>query len=133
VRLSIELPVAQPDAVMSCAREIEAAGFDACFVTDHPAPSRTWLEHGGHATMDPFGGRFVFHGGEKDVVEGAWPGDVILIEFPDPASVRAWWESADYQAIKHLRTDHMAADIVLFESLPQGHRATDSLKKLLAS
>lgn len=85
------------------------------------------------ATMDPFGGRFVFHGGEKDVVEGAWPGDVILIEFPDPASVRAWWESADYQAIKHLRTDHMAADIVLFESLPQGHRATDSLKKLLAS
>ncbi|NUP47592.1 MAG: DUF1330 domain-containing protein [Catenulispora sp.] len=85
------------------------------------------------ATMDPFGGRFVFHGGRKDVVEGAWPGDVILIEFPDLDSVRAWWESEEYQAIKHLRTDHMAADIVLFESLPQGHRATDSLKKLLAS
>ncbi|GAA1951469.1 DUF1330 domain-containing protein [Catenulispora subtropica] len=85
------------------------------------------------ATMDPFGGRFVFHGGEKDVVEGAWPGDVILIEFPDLDAVRAWWESDAYQEIKHLRTDHMEADIVLFESLPMGHRATDSLKKLLAS
>jgi uncharacterized protein (DUF1330 family) len=85
------------------------------------------------ATMDPFGGRFVFHGGKKDVVEGAWPGDVILIEFPDLDAVRAWWESDAYLEIKHLRTDHMVADIVLFESLPQGHRATDSLKKLLAS
>jgi uncharacterized protein (DUF1330 family) len=85
------------------------------------------------ATMDPFGGRFVFHGGPKDVVEGSWPGDVILIEFPDPEAVRGWWESEAYQAIKHLRTDHMVADIVLFEGLPQGHRATDSLKKLPAS
>jgi alkanesulfonate monooxygenase SsuD/methylene tetrahydromethanopterin reductase-like flavin-dependent oxidoreductase (luciferase family) len=55
VKLSIELPVAEADAIASCARAIEAAGFDACFVTDHPAPPRAWLEHGGHATMDPFG------------------------------------------------------------------------------
>ncbi len=55
MKLSIELPVADPDAIASCARAIEAAGFDACFVTDHPAPPRAWLEHGGHATMDPFG------------------------------------------------------------------------------
>jgi len=55
VKLSIELPVAEADGIASCAREIEAGGFDACFVTDHPAPTRAWLEHGGHATMDPFG------------------------------------------------------------------------------
>ncbi|GAA2066232.1 DUF1330 domain-containing protein [Catenulispora yoronensis] len=85
------------------------------------------------ATMDPFGGRFLFHGGKKDIVEGAWIGDVILIEFPDPDAVRAWWESPEYQAIKHLRTDHMEADIILFEGLPEGYRATDSLEKLPAS
>ena len=28
------------DAVMACAAAAEAAGFDACFVTDHPAPDR---------------------------------------------------------------------------------------------
>jgi probable F420-dependent oxidoreductase len=32
----------------------EAAGFDAVFVTDHPAPGDKWLEHGGHHTLDPF-------------------------------------------------------------------------------
>jgi uncharacterized protein (DUF1330 family) len=86
------------------------------------------------ATMDPFGGRFVFHGGAKDVVEGAWPTDVILIEFPDLETVRAWWDSPEYQAIKHLRTDHMEADIVLFDSVPEGYRATKSaavVKQLL--
>lgn len=84
------------------------------------------------ATMYPFGGRFLFHGGKKEVVENTWPGDVILIEFPDLAAVKGWWESEAYQEIKHLRTDHMEADIVLFEGLPQDYRATDSLKKLLA-
>ncbi len=54
MKLSIELPVTDPDGIVSSARTIEAAGFDACFVTDHPAPSRAWLEHGGHATVDPF-------------------------------------------------------------------------------
>jgi len=81
-------------------------------------------------TMDPFGGRFVFHGGKKDVVEGAWPGDVILIEFPDLEAVRAWWTSPEYLEIKHLRTDHMLADIVLFEGLPEGYRAAETAKKL---
>jgi probable F420-dependent oxidoreductase len=54
IRFSVELPVFAPDALMTCALAIEDAGFDACFVTDHPAPTREWLEHGGHATLDPF-------------------------------------------------------------------------------
>jgi probable F420-dependent oxidoreductase len=42
------------DAVMACARTAEDAGFDACFVTDHPAPDIRWLEGGGHHALDPF-------------------------------------------------------------------------------
>ena len=42
------------DAVMACARTAEAAGFDACFVTDHPAPDAKWLAGGGHHALDPF-------------------------------------------------------------------------------
>ena len=42
------------EAVMACARAAEDAGFDACFVTDHPFPSREWLAGGGHETLDPF-------------------------------------------------------------------------------
>jgi probable F420-dependent oxidoreductase len=42
------------EAVMECARTTEAAGFDACFVTDHPAPDIKWLAGGGHHALDPF-------------------------------------------------------------------------------
>src|SRR5262249_9291534 len=54
MKLSLELPIASPDAIMTCALAIESAGFDACFVTDHPFPSRAWLATGGHETVDPF-------------------------------------------------------------------------------
>src|SRR4051812_3500539 len=40
-------------AVAEMAREAEAAGFAAVFVTDHPAPPTTWLDAGGHHTVDP--------------------------------------------------------------------------------
>jgi probable F420-dependent oxidoreductase len=42
------------EAVMECARVAEDAGFDACFVTDHPAPDIKWLAGGGHHALDPF-------------------------------------------------------------------------------
>jgi probable F420-dependent oxidoreductase len=42
------------EAVMECARAAEDAGFDACFVTDHPAPDIKWLAGGGHHALDPF-------------------------------------------------------------------------------
>jgi probable F420-dependent oxidoreductase len=42
------------EAVMECARAAEAAGLDACFVTDHPAPDAKWLAGGGHHALDPF-------------------------------------------------------------------------------
>lgn len=81
-------------------------------------------------TMDPFGGRFAFHGGRKDVVEGSWAGDLILIEFPTLDAVRSWWTSPEYEAIKHLRTDHMAADIVLFDTLPEDYDVSETAAKL---
>jgi probable F420-dependent oxidoreductase len=54
MKFSLELPLVAPESLMTCALAIEDAGFDACFVTDHPFPSREWLETGGHETLDPF-------------------------------------------------------------------------------
>src|SRR5439155_7891148 len=54
VKFSVELPIASPDALMTSATAIEAAGFDACFVTGHPVPPRDWIAGGGHETLDPF-------------------------------------------------------------------------------
>ncbi|MCX2931743.1 TIGR03619 family F420-dependent LLM class oxidoreductase [Mycobacterium sp. CVI_P3] len=62
MRYSVALPndrVDQPDdfltaaAVADIASSVEDAGFDACFVTDHPFGSDRWLAAGGHHALDP--------------------------------------------------------------------------------
>jgi probable F420-dependent oxidoreductase len=62
VQLAVELPTMHvdppeefvgPDAVAEIARAAEDAGYDACFVTDHPAGDATWLDTGGHHALDP--------------------------------------------------------------------------------
>jgi uncharacterized protein (DUF1330 family) len=40
------------------------------------------------ATLEPFGGRFLVHGGDLDVIENEWPGHLIVIEFPDRENAR---------------------------------------------
>lgn len=41
-------------AIGEMARALEAAGFDAGYVTEHPFPPDEWLAHGGHHALDPF-------------------------------------------------------------------------------
>jgi probable F420-dependent oxidoreductase len=41
-------------AIAEMAKALEAANVDACFVTDHPAPSAEWLHADGHDALDPF-------------------------------------------------------------------------------
>jgi uncharacterized protein (DUF1330 family) len=79
------------------------------------------------ATLAPFGGRFLVHGGQAEVVEGTWPGHLIVIEFPDRARADAWYHSAAYQAIVVLRTDNSRSDVIIAEGAGSDHRATDVL------
>jgi probable F420-dependent oxidoreductase len=46
---------ASPSAIGRIAVEAERSGFNAIAFTDHPAPSRDWLDSGGHSALDPFG------------------------------------------------------------------------------
>ena len=64
------------------------------------------------ATLEPFAGRFLVHGGPVEAVEGTWNGDLIIIEFPDLDSARGWYESPDYLKIRHLRTENTTADTI---------------------
>lgn len=63
MKFSVQLPIQwQGDddtfhdgtTISELAAEIEGQGFDACFVTEHPAPPVSWLDSGGHHTLDPF-------------------------------------------------------------------------------
>jgi uncharacterized protein (DUF1330 family) len=79
------------------------------------------------ATLEPFGGRFLVHGGKAEVLEGTWSGNLIVIEFPDRTRARAWYESAAYQEILPLRTKNSESDTFLVDGVSEGHRATDVL------
>ncbi|MFF4651287.1 DUF1330 domain-containing protein [Streptomyces sp. NPDC001380] len=75
------------------------------------------------ATLAPFSGRFLVHGPDVEVLEGEWPGTVVVIEFPDLATARAWYASPAYQEILLLRTGHISGDVILFEGVAPGHTA----------
>ncbi|MEV7805738.1 DUF1330 domain-containing protein [Microbispora sp. NPDC088329] len=80
------------------------------------------------ATMEPFGGRFIIHGGETEPLEGSWrPQTLIVIEFPDRDSLWAWYRSPAYQEILPLRTRNPSCDAVIVEGVDEDHRATDVL------
>jgi uncharacterized protein (DUF1330 family) len=76
------------------------------------------------ATMDPFGGRFIVHGPQVEVMEGSWPGTIVIIEFPDLDAAHAWYESPAYRDIVHLRTDHIHGDTIVVEGVPADYDAT---------
>jgi uncharacterized protein (DUF1330 family) len=73
------------------------------------------------ATLDPFGGRFVVHGAPVHVVEGAWPGALVVIEFPSLDAAHEWYDSAAYQEILRLRADHIPGDLVIVEGCGPDH------------
>jgi uncharacterized protein (DUF1330 family) len=79
------------------------------------------------ATLEPFGGRFIIHGGEVEVLEKPFPGTLVVIEFADRESARAWYSSAAYQEILPLRTDHSDGSAAIIDGVTEPHRATDVL------
>lgn len=79
------------------------------------------------ATLLPYRGRFLVHGGATEVVEGPSAGDVIVIEFPSIDQAQGWYRSDAYQAIVSLRTDNADGTVMLIEGVQGGHLAPDVL------
>ncbi|MEU8822441.1 DUF1330 domain-containing protein [Streptomyces sp. NPDC048636] len=84
------------------------------------------------ATMEPFGGRFLIHGTATEVVEGSWPGHVVMLAFPSGAEARAWYASPAYQEILPLRTDHIPGDLVFVDGVGPDYDAAATAAKLRA-
>ncbi|WP_225828383.1 DUF1330 domain-containing protein [Streptomyces naphthomycinicus] len=73
------------------------------------------------ATFEPYGGRFLVHAAQHEVMEGGWPGHVVVIYFPSTAEARAWWDSPAYQEIAPLRSLHIDGDIILVPGVPEDY------------
>ncbi|KQU87260.1 hypothetical protein ASD99_01320 [Mesorhizobium sp. Root695] len=81
------------------------------------------------ATVAPYGGKWLAQG-SVDVLEGAWPGSVVLMEFPSRDTASAWYNSAAYQAIAPLRVRNAISDLVLIDSLPEGFTINEFAKDI---
>jgi uncharacterized protein (DUF1330 family) len=84
------------------------------------------------ATLEPYEGRFVIHGGAITEIEGQWPGSLIVIEFPSREAARAWYASDAYQAILPLRTRNAEGSAIIVDGVGPGYRATERIARSAA-
>lgn len=69
-------------------------------------------------TVKAHGGKYLVRGGATEVIDGDWvPDRLIVIEFDSADHARAWLNSDDFQAIKHLRVSSASASVVIAEGV----------------
>ena len=63
--------------------------------------------------IERFGGRYLTKPGTHEILEGDWrPNRVVIIEFPDTASIRAWYGAPEYQPLIAMRQS-AATDVMI--------------------
>lgn len=71
------------------------------------------------AYVAAYDGRFIFRGGQTQVLEGSWRAHrIVIIEFPSMAKLMAFYDSADYATLKSLRMHTSDSRIIAVEEAP---------------
>jgi uncharacterized protein (DUF1330 family) len=66
--------------------------------------------------IERYGGRFIVRGGNAELLEGdREPARIVVIEFPDVAAARRFYDSPDYQAIIGIRQRAATSRLILVE------------------
>ena len=67
-------------------------------------------------TVAAYGGRYLVRGGAVTPAEGGWnPKRLIILEFPDVATAKAWHDSAAYTPLKAMRERAARSRIIIVE------------------
>lgn len=70
------------------------------------------------ASLEKHGGRFLVRGGQTSVREGDWqPKRMVVLEFPDMAAARAWYDGEAYRVAKAMRFEAATANFVMVEGV----------------
>jgi uncharacterized protein (DUF1330 family) len=68
------------------------------------------------AVTAKYGGKYLARGGETEALENYEVGNrVVIIEFPDRAAARAWYESDEYQSAKKFRENAAVGKFLIVE------------------
>jgi uncharacterized protein (DUF1330 family) len=70
------------------------------------------------ATEQRYGGKYLGRGGLTKVLEGDWePHRLVIIEFPDMASLMGWYDSPEYSRLKAIREKCAKTRILALEGI----------------
>ena len=70
------------------------------------------------ATLTAYGGRFLVRGGASELVEGGPPPKrMVIVEFPDAAACKRWYNSTEYQQILPNRLANSSARAFIVEGV----------------
>ena len=70
------------------------------------------------ATIAQYGGRFLTRGGATELVEGGpEPKRIVILEFPDAAAVKRWYNSPEYQKILPGRLENSTGRAFIVEGV----------------
>lgn len=64
------------------------------------------------------GGRYLVRGGSVEPLEGRWHPRAVLVEFPSYEDALAFYNSADYRAVRGLRQRSADSCLLAMEGLP---------------
>jgi len=66
-----------------------------------------------------YGGKYIVRGGVTQVLEGSWdPPRFVVLEFPNAAAARAWWDSPEYAPARAVRQSCAKTEMLLVEGVP---------------
>lgn len=70
------------------------------------------------ATIAKYNGKPLVRGGAFEVVEGDYqPRRMIILEFSDMATLKAWYDSDDYAELKEMRKSSSSSNIIAVEGM----------------
>jgi len=70
------------------------------------------------ATIAAYGGRYLARGGAIETLEGAWtPKRCVVLEFPDMAQLKTWWDSPEYVPLRAIRERTTRSNIIVTEGI----------------
>lgn len=68
--------------------------------------------------IEKYGGRFIVRGGEVTVVAGDWtPNRLVVIEFPNMATLKKFHNSKEYQKLAKIREEASEGSLMFVEGV----------------
>ena len=70
------------------------------------------------ALIEKYGGRYLARGGAVEVLTGSWaPTRAVIVEFPDMAALKRFWDSPEYQTLREIREGSTRGNLIAVEGV----------------